>query len=158
MAKIVSHPASRRNVPPQRNRHIVSSEVGTRQPTPACHAACARGQAKYKCAQSSTPLAHSEHSTEESGAMHSRRDLVIKRCRIRSHANTLIFKGRRRLITKWHICKRSRSFGSSWPRRSLYAARAEKLWPLHTHASWTVSDRLRSTISSYRLSSSATRW
>ena len=85
MAKIVSHSASRENVPSQRDRQKVSFEIATRRPTPAaCHAAWARGQAKNMYAQSSIPLAHDTHSTGESGAMRSSRDLVIRRRRIRS--------------------------------------------------------------------------
>ena len=159
VAKIVSHSASRRNVLPLRDRQKPSSKVAIRRPTPAaCHAAWAKGQAKNQCEQSSTTLAHTEHSTDESEAMRCRRDLVIRRRRRRSQVNTLIFTRSWRFHTKRHRCKRSGSFKSSWPRRSLYAAWAIKLGPLHTHASWVASNKRWSARSSCRLSSSATRW
>ena len=159
VAKIISHSASRQNVPPPRDRQKASSEVPTRRLTPAAyHCAWARGQTKNMCEQSSTALAHKDHSTREFGTMRCRKDLVIRRRRRRSQVNTLIFRGRRYFHTKRHLCKKSGSSRSSWSRRSLYAAQAVKLGPLHTHSSWAAFDRHRSARSSCRLSSSATRW
>ena len=124
----------------------------------AYHAAWATGQAKNMCEQSSTALAHNDHSTRESVTMRCRKDLVIRRRRRRSQENTLIFRGRRRFYTKQHLCKKSGSSRSLWSRRSLYAAQAVKLGPLHNHSSWAAFDRRRSARSSCILSSSATRW
>ena len=113
VAKIVCHSASRWNDPPLRDRQNVSSEVTTIRPTPAAyHTSWAKGQAKNRCEQSSTALALNGHSTGESGTMRCRKDLAINRCRSRSQAKTLIFKGRRRFHTKWHLCKRSGSSDS----------------------------------------------
>ena len=120
VAKIVCHSASRRNDPPLRDLQNASSEVTTRWLTPAaCHTSWAIGQVKNRCEQSSTALAHSGHSTGESGTMRCCRDLVIKRHRSRSQANTLIFRGRRRFHTKRHLCKRSESSDSPWSRSIL---------------------------------------
>ena len=142
MAKIVCHSTLQRNVLPTRDRQNASSEVTTRQPTlAACHTAWARGQAKNRCKQSSTALAHNEHSTGESGTMRCCKDLVIRRRHSRSQANTLIFRGRRRFHTKWHLCRRSGSFESSWSQSSLYVARVVKLRLLHTHVSWAAFDK-----------------
>ena len=84
-----------------------------------------QGQAKNRCEQSSIAPAHNRHSTGESGTMRCRRDLVIRRRRKRSQANSLIFKGRRCFHTQQLRCKRSGSSKSSWSRRSRYAARVE---------------------------------
>ena len=101
VAKIVYHSASRRKAPPLRDRQNASSEVATSRPTSAaCHTSWAKGQAKNRCGQSSTALAHSGHSTGESGNMRCGKDLVINRRRSRSQAKTLIFKERRRFHTK----------------------------------------------------------
>ena len=159
VAKIVCHSTLRRNVLPPRDRQNASSEVATRRPTPvSCHTIWAKGQLKNKCWQSSTALAHSGHSTGASGTILCTRDLVISCRRSRSQANTLIFRGRRRFHTKQYLYKMSESSEFSWSRSSLYAARVVKLGPLHTHASCAISDRRRSTKSSFRLISSATRW
>ena len=115
VAKIVCHSASRRKAPPLRDRQNVSSEVATSRPTPsACHTFWAKGQAKNRCGQSSTALAHNGHSMGESGTMRCRKDLVISRRHSRSQAKTLIFKGRRRFHTKRHLCKRSGSSDTPW--------------------------------------------
>ena len=159
VAKIVCQSVSQRNVPPLRDCQNASSEVTTRRSTPAsCHTAWARGQVKDRCEQSSTALAHNEHSTGESGTMRCRRDLIIRRCRSKSQANTLIFRGRRRFHTKRHLCRRIWSFNSPWSRSNMYAARTVKLRPLHTHASWATSDKRWSARSSSSLSSSSTHW
>ena len=157
MAKIICPSASRQNVPPTRDRQNASSEVTTRRPTPTnCHTAWARGQAKNKCGQSSTALAHSGHFTGESGTMRFHKDLVIRHCRSRSQANNLTFRWRRRFHTKRHLCRRSRSSESSWSRSNIYADWAMKPGPLHTHVSWATSDKRKSARSSCRLNSSAT--
>ena len=49
-------------------------------------------QAKNRCGQSSTALAHSGHSTGESGTMRCHKDLVINRRRNRSQAKILIVR------------------------------------------------------------------
>ena len=127
VAKIVCHSALRQNIPPPRDCQNASSNVASRRPTPAaCHTSWVRGQAKNRYKQSSTASAHSGHSTGASRTMRCRTDLVIRRRHKKSQANTLIFRGRRHFHTKQHRCKRSRSFESSWSRRSWYAARAEK--------------------------------
>ena len=159
VSKIVCHSTPRRNVPPRRDRQNASSEVTTRWPTPiASHTVWAKRQAKNKCWQSSTDLAHNGHSARTSETMRYGMDLVIRRHLTRSQANTLIFKGRRRFHTKRNLCKMSRSSEFAWSRNSLYAARVVKLGPLHIHASCIASDRRRSVRSSCRLISSATCW
>ena len=124
----------------------------------SCHTSWAKGQAKNRCEQSFTALAHNGHSMGESGTIRCCRDLVIRRRRSRSQANSLIFRRRRRFHTKRHFCKRIGSPDSPWSRSSLYAAQTMKLGPLHTHASWATSDKHWSARSSCSLSSSATRW
>ena len=156
VGKIVCHLASRRTVLPPRDRQNASSKFAMRRLTPvASHIAWAKGQAKNRCEQSSTAPAHSRHSTWESRTMHSCRDLVIRRHRRRSHANTLIFRERQCVHTNWHCCKRS---GSSWSRGSRYAVRAVERGSLHTHASWPASFGLQLTRSSCKLRISATCW
>ena len=107
VAKIDCHSASRRKAPLLRDRQNASSEVVTSRPTSAArHTSWAKEQAKNKCWQSSTALAHSGHSTGESGNMRCRKDLVINRRCSRSQAKILIFKGRRRFHTNRHLCKK----------------------------------------------------
>ena len=113
VAKIVCHSASRRKDQPLRDRQNASSKVATSWPTPtSCHTSWAKGQAKNRCRQSSTALAHNGHSTGESRTMCCHKDLVINRRHSRSQAKILIFKGRRRFHTKRHLCKRSGSSDS----------------------------------------------
>ena len=120
VAKIDCHSASRRKAPPLRDRQNASSEVVTSRPTSAAHhTSWANEQAKNRCWQSSTALAHSGHSTGESGNMRCRKDLVINRHRSRSQAKILIFKGRRRFHTNLHLCKRIGSSGAPWSRSNL---------------------------------------
>ena len=121
--KIVCHSTLRRNVSLPRDCQNVSFEVNMRRLTPvACHTVWAKGQAKNKCWQSSTALAHNGHSIGASETMRCSIDLVIWRRRSRSQANNLIFRGRRRFHTKRHLCKKSGSSGLSWSRSRLYAA------------------------------------
>ena len=159
VAKIVCHSSPRRNVPPPRDRQNASPEFTTRWPTPvASHTVWAKGQTKNKCGQSSTAPAHSGHSAGASGTMRCNLDLVIRRRRNKSQANTLIFRGRRRFHTTRHLCKMSGSSGFSWSRSRLYAARVVKLGPFHIHASCTAFDMQQSVRSSCNLFSSAARW
>ena len=113
-AKIVCHSVSRRNGLSSSDRQNATSDDTLRRPTlAACHTAWARGHAKNKCEQSSTVPSHSGHSTGEFGTIRCRSALVIKRCRARSQAKTLIFKGRRRFHTSLQRCKMSGPSGTS---------------------------------------------
>ena len=113
---------------------------------------------KNRCEQSSTSLTHNKHSIGESRTMRYRRDLVIRRRRSKSQANTLILRGRRSFHTKRHLCRRIGSSDSPWSRRNLYVARTVKLGPLHTHSSLATSNKRWLARSSCSLSSSSTRW
>ena len=120
VAKIDCHSDSRRKAPPPRDRQNASSEVITSRPTSAArHTSWAKEQAKNRCWQSSTALTHSGHSTGESGSMRCLKDLVINRCRSRSQAKILIFKGRRRFHTTRHLCRKSGSSDAPWSRSNL---------------------------------------
>ena len=108
VAKIVWHSTPRRNILPPRDCQNASFDVTTRRPSPvAYHTVWAKGQAKNKCWQSSTALAHNGHSAGAFKTMCCSMDLVIRRRRSRSQANTLIFRGRRCFHTKRHLCKMS---------------------------------------------------
>ena len=110
VANMRFHSAALRYGPSPIDRQKSSNDVNSGWATPTNRqTAWEMGHSTKRCSQFSRLAPHNTQSPAESGAMRCRKDLVISRCRRRSHTKIRIFTGVRLFHTRRQRRKKSGS-------------------------------------------------
>ena len=112
VANMRFHSAALRYGPSLIDRQKSSNDVNSGRATPTNRqTAWEMGHSTKRCSQFSRLAPHNTQSPADSGAMRCRKDLVISRCRRRSHTKIRIFTGVRLFHTRRQRRKKSGSSG-----------------------------------------------
>ena len=140
VAKMVCHSVSRRKGPWQIDCQNASPTV-TSIPSRAAsfQMVWTNEHSKNRWEKSLIALEHITHPSFVFGTKRCRKERVIRRFRMRSQPNTLIFSGIRRLHTRRHRRTSTGSYGGSVARSDPYTSRTVNVEPLHSQASLPAS-------------------